>query len=568
MIMIIILAVILTGLVLALAWASGVQVQVARAEMRQDHAFYAAESGLQAGIWQFKHDNTFRRTNDAPYTLNVAMGSETYACRVTCVDSVGTATLAWKFDEGTGSTTVDSSGHGNTGTFRGGAQWTTDCRSGHGIQLNGSTAYVDCGNGPSTNITGDITFSAWVKLAGAYYDQKVGANQNGMFGGYKLCVYNTKLEFEVRDAANTAWLNRNQPGGTTLVMGTWYHVVGVYSESGHWIKTYVNGQEETTRRLTGLPACALSTTTGTFIIGREPFDDSLYFWNGNIDDVRIFNRALSDTEIRSLYDTTVDLRCTATGPGNVTGVAAVTTSVPSPPPPTVPTVTCGSNVTLRSCTIVGDLQVSQDVSGSGSTSSTIDGEVYYGTNYNPNGKITLLNNHKAQKKSSSPPSINYSTLQAQANQVYNSAQNGTTFNFSGLGGNKVIYVNGNVTDPKFAFSGVYPSGGTLVINGQLKFNTSTTVGTPTYPVYLVVRQDCTQNTGAKLTLYGGLYVETNWNRQQVDVTGVVSIKGGLNDNAGLPSTFTNSAIPWFDSRSTNGQATLPMYYLNFHDDNP
>jgi Tfp pilus assembly protein PilX len=574
LVLVVVMSVVLTGLVMSLAWAAGVQSQTTGNLVKSTNAFYSAEGAAARAVWRFKHDQTWRAATGSPLTGTQTINGTTYNWSVTCQDAVGAANLSWKFDEGTGSTTMDGSGHGNTGTLHGGATWTTNSRSGKAISFNGVDGYVDCGNNASTNLTGDVSMAAWVKPMGAYYDQKIGANQNGTYGGYKLCVYNSKVEFEVRDAANTAWLNRNVAGGTMLTVGNWYHVVGVYSEAGHTIRTYVDGDLD--RELTGLPANALASTTGTFIIGREPFDDTAYFWNGIIDDVRVFNRALTASEIQTLYDTTVDLVATATGGGCSSNVM-VNCSVPTPPPASAPVMTVKGTMTMKNSKFSSDVAVNGALTGlSTGLASTITGNLNVGGTYTPNNKITVTKTMNA--RTVTIPTIHtdssiYDTIQAQAGQTYTGNQTGTQFAFNTLGGNKVIYVNGNVTNPTFYIGGVYPSGGTLLVNGTITFSDGQgAVGSPGFPIYLITKQSIT--TGSGFNLVGAIYAETNWTRKDSTIAGMVCIKGTITDNStntSPQSVFDALSIPWFDSRATSGAAqssTLPLYYSSFRGARP
>ncbi|OHB68890.1 MAG: hypothetical protein A2Y77_04935 [Planctomycetes bacterium RBG_13_62_9] len=199
----------------------------------------------------------------------------------------------WKLDEMAGAA-ADSSGHGNTGTVNGAPQWVRGFLDG-AFDFNGST-YIDCGSGPSLSPSGSLSVAAWIKMNFANADRKIAGNQDGSHGGYKLGVYsgNGMLEFEIRTATNTAVLTRTSPGGTALQQGTWYHVVGVYSKGQH-LRTYVNGKLD--RELVTAEAAGIST--GTLKIGREPYSGS-YFWLGLMDDVRIYNKALTQQEIAQL----------------------------------------------------------------------------------------------------------------------------------------------------------------------------------------------------------------------------------------------------------------------------
>jgi regulation of enolase protein 1 (concanavalin A-like superfamily) len=125
-------------------------------------------------------------------------------------------------------------------------------------------------------------------------DQKIASNQAGA-GGYKLGVYSTnnKFEFEIRTAApaNTAFLNRNEAGGTVVAANVWYHIVGVY-DKGKALRTYVNGvldRQMATAEIAGV-------SPGAFMLGREA-PAGAYWWRGLMDDVRVYNKALTVEEI-------------------------------------------------------------------------------------------------------------------------------------------------------------------------------------------------------------------------------------------------------------------------------
>jgi hypothetical protein len=188
------------------------------------------------------------------------------------------------------SNTNDISGNGNDGLAVGSPTYAVG-KGGQAISLDGVDDYVDCGADPSLNITGAVTVAAWIKLAGPAADQKIAGNQDNTTGGYKLGVNNNLVEFEIRTSENAAILNRSVSGGTTLQPAVWYHVAGLYSE-GNYIRTYVNGDLDRELATTEV----LGTSSDTFKIGREPFSDSYYF-NGLIDELRLYNAALSGAEI-------------------------------------------------------------------------------------------------------------------------------------------------------------------------------------------------------------------------------------------------------------------------------
>ena len=213
--------------------------------------------------------------------------------------STGGIVGSWNFDEDEGQIANDSSAFNNTGKLVGGARIILDPERGKVLTLDGENDYVDCGNNPIFDITSQVTVAAWIKLSATGVDQKIANNQDDNTGGYKMGVYtNNKVEFEIRTATGTAILNRGVAGGRALSQGVWHHIAAVYSQ-GDYIRTYVDGildRELLTTEIVG-------ASSGALRIGRD-WTNSL-FWDGLIDDVRIYSYALSEKEIRELYEETV-----------------------------------------------------------------------------------------------------------------------------------------------------------------------------------------------------------------------------------------------------------------------
>jgi hypothetical protein len=159
----------------------------------------------------------------AVLVMNLAAG-------VTAQASDPTLVGWWKLDETSGTVAADSSGNGNNGTVNGTATWVAGTING-ALQFDGSSTWVDCGNGASLNLTDAVTIVAWIKLNFTGADKKIAGNQDNVGGGYKMGVYsNNMVEFEIRTAANATSSSRAATGGTTLQQGVWYHVAGVYAK--------------------------------------------------------------------------------------------------------------------------------------------------------------------------------------------------------------------------------------------------------------------------------------------------------------------------------------------------
>lgn len=204
----------------------------------------------------------------------------------------------WALDESFGNTAADSSGYEHHGTLHGDPNWVGGIQSG-ALLFDGRDDYVDCGLHPSINTLREITVTAWINPSVLSTDQKIVGNESAR-GGFKIGVYsNNKIEMEVRTFLGNTALNRNVNGGTVLQTDMWYHVAGVYSLQAQTIKTYVDGQLD--RQLT-LNNVLIGTSSETFKLARDPLFQGFHF-NGAIDDVRVYQRALSNDDIAALAKT-------------------------------------------------------------------------------------------------------------------------------------------------------------------------------------------------------------------------------------------------------------------------
>ncbi len=198
----------------------------------------------------------------------------------------------WDFEESGGTTAYDKSNYNNNGTLTNGPRWTTGIKplsggaaGGGALQFDGKDDYMDCGNDSSLN-PNKITVEAWVKPA-SYKNQKIVSKWDGTYD-YILDLDSNIARFYVDTGANVALSTTN------LSLNQWYHITGVYD--GDNVIIYVNGYEESRDSFTGYVA----TGTDKVVIGSG---STLYnFFNGTIDDVRIYNRALSVSEVRYHYN--------------------------------------------------------------------------------------------------------------------------------------------------------------------------------------------------------------------------------------------------------------------------
>jgi len=195
----------------------------------------------------------------------------------------------WKFDEGTGDIAYDSSGYGNDGTIHG-ATW-ADGKFGKALSFDGDD-YVDVPDDDSLKPE-LVTLEAWVKSDGSpgRYKYIAGKKYAPGWGSYHLYTGNTGgLRFYI---GHSGGFIASPDAGTGIWDDNWHHIVGTYN--GYVVKLYVDGNEisggtETTEDI--------AYNSENFYIGSY---GTGYYFKGLIDEVKVYNRPLSGTEILEHY---------------------------------------------------------------------------------------------------------------------------------------------------------------------------------------------------------------------------------------------------------------------------
>jgi len=197
----------------------------------------------------------------------------------------------WKFDEGSGTTAKDSSGKGNDGTVNGGVSWVPGWR-GTGVEFDGTSGYVGTGKSLLNNAA-DFTMCGWVK------SQNANASRIGLFGQNDLIEMgfmngNAEVWGAVGGTTNTAWRFNNAT--------EWHHLAVV--DSGSSMMIYIDGV------LANTGSGGVHTTSTFFfnIGGGGVWDASGNWFDGQIDDVRLYLRALTAQEVKSLIPPKVKAR--------------------------------------------------------------------------------------------------------------------------------------------------------------------------------------------------------------------------------------------------------------------
>lgn len=195
----------------------------------------------------------------------------------------------WRFDEGAGNRAYDYSGQNNHGAIYN-AKWISQ-QPNACLEFDGQTSYVDCGNSQALDLTNSFTLQAWI------FPTAIPRGEAGILGKgfdrYFLTYYKDgQVYFYVGAGGNNA--------KAPVPSGVWTFVAATFD--GKIQRLYVNGQLVDSH-ISRYPA---APTGGRFVIGcvpgnnpeGKPDTSQPVFFEGLIDDVRIYNRPLTEEEIK------------------------------------------------------------------------------------------------------------------------------------------------------------------------------------------------------------------------------------------------------------------------------
>jgi glucose/arabinose dehydrogenase/chitodextrinase len=206
----------------------------------------------------------------------------------------------YAFDEGAGGTAADASGHGLTANLANGAGW-LDGKTGKALSLAGGDDVASLGNPAALHLTGSMTLSAWIYSSTFPGDDAAIISKRGSAGFQLDTTIDTGprvIGFKL-NAGNGA--NMFRYGATPMQPNIWYHVTGVYDAAAQTMHVYLNGQLDD-GQLQGTVAANQQDSPQDVQIGQRPGWGGFGFM-GRIDDVRIYGRALSASEVATDMNT-------------------------------------------------------------------------------------------------------------------------------------------------------------------------------------------------------------------------------------------------------------------------
>ncbi len=284
-------------------------------------------------------------------------------------------TAGYAFDEASGTTATDASGNNLNGTLVNGPTWALG-KYGNAVNLDGSNDYVNLGNPTALRITGSMTISAWINSDKFPYDDAaIVSKRTGGSSGFQLDTTIDQgpraIGFKLTDSSNADMIRY---GATAMQTNTWYHVAGVYNAAARTIDVYLNGQLDNGPRIGTITSSQINSSQNVNV-GRRPGAAGFEF-SGRVDDVRIYDRALTQAEIQSDMNASLGL------PSDIT-------------PPVISAVNATA-IATSSATITW------------TTNESADSQVEYGTSLSY-GQNTTLNSTLVTNHSSSLAGLTAST---------------------------------------------------------------------------------------------------------------------------------------------------------------
>lgn len=215
---------------------------------------------------------------------------------------VDSAALRWDLDTASGTTVSDSSGSGRNGTMASGVGWgpgnAPDNPADRAATFTGGTGQQISVAGAALSNTSSYTVAAWVRIKDKSVNRtavsKDGTSTSGLFLNYVAA--DDRWAFSRVTSDSTSATPVRATSNTAPVAGRWTHLAGVYDTASGTMKLYVDGVPQSATAATGG-----WNATGNYAIGRAKWAGAASnIWDGEIDDVRVYGKALTADQVTDL----------------------------------------------------------------------------------------------------------------------------------------------------------------------------------------------------------------------------------------------------------------------------
>ncbi|MFO1417452.1 MAG: PKD domain-containing protein [Methylotetracoccus sp.] len=261
-----------------------------------------SQGDIDAWVWEFGDGTSSTQRNPShvyeqpgTYTVTLVVSNQQGSDRKSKPASVGVLApsdtnglvAAYGFEEVDGATAIDSSGNSNHGLIIGASRIAAgNYLLGRALDLNGINQWITVPGAPSLILPQRMTLEAWVKPAEPMHGWRTLLMKEDGDAAYYLYANNQR---NLPATGTRIGGYQELPGSNSLTPKTWTHVAGTYD--GRDLRLYVGGTLISQQKLIG----QMSRDAGPLRIGGNALWGE--YFSGSIDEVRIYNRALSRTQI-------------------------------------------------------------------------------------------------------------------------------------------------------------------------------------------------------------------------------------------------------------------------------
>jgi hypothetical protein len=224
------------------------------------------------------------------HTLTVPATAQSYTANFTAASAPSGLAAAWGFNEASGTIAADASGNNNTATLVGGPARVAG-KYGNAVSFDQVNDYLSVPDSSSLNFSGSAaTLSMWINPATITGDSEVlgkfwNTNMSSPYYQYGLELSSGKPQFYVGTSTGLAGAGMD----TALALNQWTHLAVVFN--GLTVQFYVNGTMVSSKSLAAsITARGMALRVGADAAGSQ-------FYKGVLDNLRIYSRALSATEV-------------------------------------------------------------------------------------------------------------------------------------------------------------------------------------------------------------------------------------------------------------------------------
>lgn len=201
----------------------------------------------------------------------------------------------WAFDEGSGKKATDLTGNGHDGEFAGDPKW-VDGVFNTALEFDGVDDHVVVADHDELDITDAITLMAWFSPNEALTSRRLMVKNDSVFVIFDFGNSKDSIDFLAKPDNNFA-----ESTTTDWKIGEWYHFAGTFD--GKTLRVYVDGKLEGE----GANNIPITPSDLELWIGGDDFGRPTDHFPGKIDEVRLYDKVLSEADIKRVMDTPADV---------------------------------------------------------------------------------------------------------------------------------------------------------------------------------------------------------------------------------------------------------------------